>query len=167
MIEKIISRTGASREKTIQRFLSKATLDDNTGCLVWRLADHTDGYGRFYRSLAHRVSYSLFVSKIPDGLCVLHKCDNRKCVNPDHLMIGTQADNMQDMMRKGRGNGLSLPGEKSPNAKLTTENVKSIRHLYFAERRSRRELAKFFSISINCISSVVNKRTWDFDKWKI
>lgn len=76
-----------------------------SGCWEWT-GWRAHGYGYFFHEgkdqRAHRVSYELFVGSIPDGLVVMHSCDNRPCVNPDHLSVGTQADNVRDMVAKGR-----------------------------------------------------------------
>lgn len=81
------------------------------GCWLWVGSRFSNGYGRVYRKVgfrnyeqvgAHRVSWEIHYGKIPDGLWVLHKCDNHQCVNPAHLFLGTQTDNMRDMVNKGR-----------------------------------------------------------------
>lgn len=86
------------------RFVSP---DPITGCWTWIGGFGSEGYGRVsigrYRTGAHRHSYILFVDAIPKGLMVLHSCDVRSCVNPDHLFLGTHKDNASDMARKGRG----------------------------------------------------------------
>ena len=84
-------------------------VDKSSGCWVWLLSTIPQGYGHFKVAgktrRAHRVVWEEFKGPIPERLKVLHTCDNPSCVNPEHLFLGTQADNMQDMKQKGRGRG--------------------------------------------------------------
>jgi hypothetical protein len=95
----------------LQRFMSKFSPEPNSGCWLWTAAISFDGYGIIgydsHRSVgAHRVSYELFKGNIPKGLFVMHSCDNRCCVNPSHLSVGTAKANAHDMIAKGRGYSL-------------------------------------------------------------
>lgn len=92
-----------------ERFDAKWIPEPNSGCWLWLGALFVSGYGWFQRghrkqpgARANRISWELHRGPIPDGLCVLHRCDNPSCVNPDHLFIGTQLDNIADRDRKGR-----------------------------------------------------------------
>lgn len=110
-----------------ERFESKYIPEPNSGCWLWEGRCVGSGYGSiaeggtFGRSLlAHRVSYELYIGPIPDGMCILHKCDTKLCVNPDHLRIGSSSDNMQDMIDKRRQkrptvNSLPLGVRKLPD----------------------------------------------------
>lgn len=94
------------KDKTLEeRFWEKVDKKDKDSCWLWTGCKDPKGYGairsgKMYK--AHRISYTLFVGKIPDGKLVCHKCDNPSCVNPHHLFTGSDSDNMQDMVLKGR-----------------------------------------------------------------
>ncbi len=115
---------------------------------------------------AHRTAYELTVGKVPDGLFVLHKCDNRSCCNPDHLFLGTNLDNVHDMLAKGRHRyGIALPekrarGERSATAKLTNEKVKAIRERYAQGEITMRSLGSQFGVNATTVYMVVQRRTW-------
>lgn len=90
---------------SFQEFLEYGlvSVDENTNCFLWNKSHFTNGYGRYMSTKrAHRVSWELVNGSIPKGFYILHRCDVRECVNPEHLFIGSQKDNMQDMISKGR-----------------------------------------------------------------
>lgn len=146
---------------TIQRVFSKIAPGSN-GCWEWQGYCDPDGYGRFSRGKywmsAHRLMWELINGPIPDGLLVCHTCDNRRCVNPSHLWIGTPADNMRDMAAKGRSS--SRPGEQQWKATLSDADVIEIRHLYATQDITQRALAKLYGVHFGTISGVLNGKTW-------
>jgi hypothetical protein len=126
---------------------------DPGGCWEWLRAKNDVGYGKLsiggISFSAHRVSYVMHSGEeIPDGMLVLHSCDNRACVNPAHLRLGTSRDNRADMLAKGRWK----PGRR----KLTEEQVEMIRERRFTAR----ELAKTFEVSLRTIYCVWTGQTW-------
>lgn len=138
-------------------------------CWVWRGAVDNAGYGLFARPnqdrnfkclKAHRMSYELFVGTIPDGKKVLHKCDNRQCVNPDHLFLGTQADNVRDMVLKGRQVTIPRFGEKNPMAKTSVVEVEKIRTMV-GSGSTQRAAARRFNLSPMTISRIVRGLSWN------
>lgn len=109
--------------RDMTRFFKYVSIQD--GCWNWIGASLPRGYGRFYfrgkPRYAHRVSLELHGVEVPDGLNVLHACDNPRCVNPNHLSVGTQQDNMRDARDKGRiVNVQDWRGTRNPKAKLST-----------------------------------------------
>lgn len=122
-----------------------------------------EGYGRIsignqvFRS-AHRVSWELHNGPIPDGLFVLHKCDNTRCVRPDHLFLGTKGDNNRDRHSKGRSG--SHVGELNGRRKLSEADVIEIRRLFSPWKCRYSDLATRFGVSTGTINSIVNRRTW-------
>lgn len=142
---------------SVDRFWIKVKKSD--GCWIWG-ALRLNGYGclRFNgkRTLAHRVSWEIHNGPIPEGLFVLHRCDNPACVRPDHLFLGTRKDNMQDMIKKGRRAPIRLLGEWNPQSKLTEASVKQIR----SSNCSGIDLAKQFGVSQQLISEVKARLVW-------
>jgi hypothetical protein len=136
---------------TVARFWSKVDKDAPNGCWEWTAALYGNGYGHFTITKrdhvsTHRFSYRLKHDDFDQSLQVLHSCDNRKCVNPDHLFQGTQLDNMRDMHAKGRGRDSYEGGEAAPSTKLTTLEVRWV-------IRARREGLTFKAIAIRAGSA--------------
>lgn len=142
------------------RFLAK--VDRRGSCWEWLGCRNRLGYGQFLfggESKAHRVAFRLFVGPITGGLYVLHRCDNRACVNPEHLFLGTQADNVHDMVSKGRHVVHRSFGEANPMAKLTREQVAAIRSAVDAGV-TQRSLCQPYGVSPMTISRIVRRQAW-------
>lgn len=145
----------------MKRFWDKVNIRDKDACWEWQAAT-AKGYGaiRIDGRLrgAHQVSWELHNHQtVPDGMFVLHECDNRSCVNPHHLFLGTHQDNMDDMYAKGRR--IAASGESSGSSKLTHSQVEQIRRL--SPKHSRRELAHMFGVKAHAtINKILSGKTW-------
>jgi hypothetical protein len=144
-------------ERYFEMVIKGKTEDD---CWGWRGATDEFGYARIalggrgsLREFIHRFSYTMFNGEIPEGMVVRHKCDCPPCSNPRHLIVGTQSDNMQDCIARGRF--ASMPGFNNPRAKLTEEQVEEIRAQHL-DGATRSLLASTFNVSDTTISRVVN-----------
>lgn len=150
-----------SIESAKDRFLSKTERRED-GCLVWTGAlNGSKRYGAVgvfgKQHLAHRASYMLFCGPIPDGMVVCHRCDVGLCVEPTHLFLGSQTDNIHDMERKGRSHHPS--GADHGRAKLSWDDVDVIRQR-LSEGVSMRELARQFSVARTTIKRIKNGTGW-------
>lgn len=140
-------------------------VDRSGECWPWVRYCNTDGYGHVYYEGriwgAHRVAWILTNGPIPEGMRVLHNCpggDNPACCNPAHLFLGTQADNVHDMMAKGRNT--PQVGIANPRARLTEEDVREIRRLYATGDYAYAGIAEAFGVGETTISHVVKGDTW-------
>lgn len=149
------------------RLFSNISINLKTGCWEWLGA--TDyGYGRIMigsrtdhtrkPERTHRLSYELCIGEIPNGLFVCHKCDNPSCINPEHLFLGTHAENMKDKYAKGRC--ARLAGEKNPRAKLTAENVYSMRMERAKAGTSYAKLARKYGVVPSVAQKAVKGEAW-------
>lgn len=170
MPECVPPATEAKREAFIARFLEFIDKDGpvhpqlHTACWLWtgsRSRKQRRGYGRFSvgrdMRAAHRVSFELFVARIPDGLAVLHACDVRSCVNPEHLFVGTIATNNLDRDAKGRH--IALRGTSNGNSRLTDTQVRAIL-AEFRDGASKRKLALKYKVTHRSIQQIVLRKTW-------
>lgn len=157
------------KEVVIERFWDN--MQKPVGCWLFDGAKEINGYGYLLNPLpggpkyttAHRLAWILKNGPIPEGMRVLHKCDIRACCNPDHLFLGTDADNARDAMRKKR----TLAGEKGWHAKLSGDQVLAIRAEYQCVRSGKRvirsnavELAKKYGVSDGTICGIVARKLW-------
>ena len=143
----------------IERFWSKVDTSSKDGCWLWT-ATLTHGYGSFWlagtNARAHRVAYTLAHGTIPDDLCVCHRCDNPRCVNPEHLFLGTNAENQADKVAKQRHSR----GESHGAARMTFEDAVEIRRLA-ARGVKRTAIATRFKVSRAVVHAVLANRIWN------
>jgi hypothetical protein len=150
----------------ITRFWSKVNKDIPSGCWEWMGCVNGWGYGiiningKTWRT--HRISWMLAHGEWPN-LFVCHKCDNPKCVNPDHLFLGTHNDNMRDMVSKDRHfKGVPVCGEHHPLHKLTDRTAIEIREKYASGKYTQRELAKQYGVSQRGVWRVIHHQSWNY-----
>ena len=150
---------------TVRELLvKKSRLNEQTGCLEWIAGRNQQGYGGLeYHGKwwqAHRLAWSALKGEIPAGLCVLHRCDNPRCVNVDHLFLGTHLDNVNDCISKGRRT--VLIGEQRPSAKLSASEVKIIRarHHRFDRSNSMQKIANDYGLALTTIARIIKRVTW-------
>jgi len=139
----------------IARFAVRA----ENGCLEWTGALNDAGYARMNidkRNVrVHRLNWELTRGPVPAGVHVLHRCDNRKCIDPLHMFLGSDADNVKDMMAKGRG----CIGERQGASKLTLLEVQAIRSL--PQHMTHKEVADIFQISFQQVSRIRRGLNWN------
>lgn len=140
----------------VERIKAKVRVNPETGCHEWQGAKIPRGYGKMQirprMHLVHRLVYEMSKGDIPEGMFVCHACDNRGCVNPDHLFLGSHVDNMQDMTAKGR----QAKGEGHPDAELTEDQVREI----IASKESIKALMERYGRSRACISLIRHRKRW-------
>lgn len=155
----------------VDRFEEK--IDKTNYCWNWKANKNNMGYGMIRlgglqpKKLAHRVSYEIKNGKIPDGVCVLHKCDNPACVNPEHLFLGNKKDNYYDMVKKGRrvlgrnpnNNPPISYGESHPRAKFSNKEANEIRIL-LSEGYTARGIARALKVDKGIILKIKHNKTY-------
>jgi hypothetical protein len=155
------SSTMELRDRLID-WMAVAKVDPITNCFNWTGSKNKKGYGRIMVSrvgckLAHRVIYKEFIED-PRGLCVLHRCDNPSCINPDHLYLGTNQDNVDDRVARGRQTG-HWKGTGNPHSVLNEETVLHVRRLSLGGLTVN-EIAKQLGLKYPTIWDIVNNITW-------
>lgn len=138
------------------------TRRSKSGCWRWTGAVLNSGYGKFWERgrhlLAHRFAYQQANGKLPAGKLVLHRCDNKLCVRPDHLFLGTYQDNSDDMVRKGRHLKNHVRGEDSPKAILNESQVRRIKAL--CGKLPQRTIARRFGVTQTSVSRIHTGANW-------
>lgn len=146
----------------INRFWSKVKIAGPDECWEWQRSTTSNGYGHLtvnkQHQYAHRMSYEITNGPIPEGLDVLHTCDNPPCVNLAHLIAGTTFDNVQDMHQKGRAR--KAKGEQASHAKLTEEQVRFARFLFNSTPETINSLAHRFDVDWHTMQALLQGRTW-------
>jgi transposase len=147
--------------RIIDNFWDHVTVTES-GCWEWAKGCFFDGYGRIWiagkNRKAHRVAWGMTYGEIPARMCVLHRCDNPPCINPHHLFLGTQADNMSDCSAKGRQP--DRRGERGPGAVLKWPAVREIRKLCAEGGESYSQIGARFSVGVATIHSIATHKSW-------
>lgn len=151
------------RFKTLEeRFWEKVDKRSDDECWEWKNCKTHFGYGKIkvgkqYKP-AHRVMWELYYGSVPDGMLVLHKCDNPPCVNPKHLFLGTYLDNVRDMIAKDRVK--YVRGEQHGHAKFKDGDIRNIRQLYKDGQYSQYKLAEMYNVCTREIRKIVHNELW-------
>ena len=148
----------------MKRFWEKVNKSGVNKCWNWTASCDGKGYGQFSLNgknhRAHRIAWEFCEGKIPDKLFVCHKCDNKKCVNPDHLFLGTALSNVQDMDKKGRRISVIRVEERHSMAKLTNFKVKVIKILLRDSKMKQNAIAKYFQVTPDAINHIKKDKLW-------
>lgn len=166
----VTGKTGPKARPVADRFFEKINKVES-GCWEWSGAIGSHGYGNFAigserssrkTEYAHRAAWLIIHGPIPDGMVVCHRCDNKRCVNPEHLFIGTQHENVRDCIIKGRANYRSGPnpkiqGVRHPNARLSEEQVKAI----FSDMRPYSKIASDLGVSVSTVHNIKTHKGWN------
>jgi hypothetical protein len=148
----------------IATFWSRVNVSGADDCWEWKASvDKDTGYGNFCwntkRGWAHRFAWFATHGEIPAKMCVCHHCDNRICVNPKHLFLGTIADNNRDMFKKGRG-------KNNPRPNITPEQVVLIRKLYIPNRiHGAHKISKELNLPLKSVECAIDKNKWKGIPW--
>ena len=154
----------------LEEKLKLNSIENENGCWIWQGSKSNHGYGsvsvsRGKTMLVHRLAFKLWCGELPDYLFVCHHCDEPLCVNPNHLFLGTNQDNIDDKIFKGRAYTGIHKGERNENSVLTEYKVKEIKKLLMKGSQSQSEIAKAFGVSKQCITDIKLDRVWKHIPW--
>ncbi len=145
-----------------ERFYAHVDRGGDEDCWLWKAYRNSDGYGVMRRGQrtehAHRVAWEIASGPVPNGIHVLHHCDNPPCVNPAHLFLGTHQENMDDMYAKGRS--YAREGEGNSRAVLSEADVLCIRNAHKNGSATTSDLARQYGVGLSTMSGVVRRITW-------
>jgi hypothetical protein len=147
------------------RIVALRSRRSDSGCLEYQGPLNRKGYGRQFNQLVHRIAWVATHGDIPDGLFVCHRCDNPRCLEPTHLFLGTNTDNMRDCARKRRlfhqqHPELAVRGEQVGTARLSNSQVLQIAKLLSNRTKEYQEIASLFGVSKDCIHDIAYGRSW-------
>ena len=155
---------------TVAQRLTAKLVPAESGCIEWVGHRHRGGHGMIMvgskregtkrMAYTHRVAWELAHGPIPVGMCVCHRCDNPPCCNPDHLFLGSQADNVADMIAKGRNRSKSPRGEDNKRAIVTEQQVREIRFRYACGHVTLDALGNEFGMTRSGIWRIVKRKSW-------
>lgn len=147
----------------LEKIEAQSLPEPNSGCLLWMGGVDPNGYGRIRafgeNRLVHRVYYTLVKGPIPEGKILRHKCDVPSCISPDHLLPGTQADNVADMLARGRENRDPRPyhlGERNPNNKIAESTALAI----LLSPLNQRDAAKQYGVAPSWVQRIRKREVW-------
>lgn len=155
-----LERTGRLERQTLEeRFMKYVHKEE--ACWLWTGYVNTSGYGSLTVKGtpvgAHRLSFMLFKGEVPDGKVVCHTCDVRTCVNPEHLWLGSNRENLDDMLAKGRQS--RVPGEQNGMSKLTEDQVRAIRQEHI-DGATKASLCRKYEVSSSTMDRLIKRQSW-------